>query len=252
MSNLGKKVKIVVENEHFLGLHKPSGLLVHPRDRKEAQKPLENREYTLVDYLKSEHPEVTEVDDRPNLRPGIVHRLDKPTSGIMIVAKTQKFFDHFKRLLKNREVKKSYLALVWGYLEESGQINESLGLKPGTTRWTTWGSNRKMVKDALTEYEPVETFRYEKDEFTLVKLFPKTGRTHQLRAHMLSIHHPIVGDFRYGKEEDPFNLDRPFLHAYSLEFNNLKDKRVKIGTNLSKDLVKVLNTLNSKEVSKFS
>ena len=228
-----KNIEIIHKTDQFLALNKPAGLLVHPTEKG-------NKE-TLTDILLQDYPEIRSVGDRPDLRPGIVHRLDQDTSGILIIARTQKFFDYFKKLLKKRKVNKTYLALVWGNISEKGRVEKPIGLKPNTTRRTTQGKNLKMVKDALTEYRPLENFK----KFTLMELYPKTGRTHQLRVHMASIHHSIVGDRMYGKKEDPFNLGRQFLHAHSIEFSTEEGERIKLEAPLPKDLQDILTKLKN-------
>lgn len=95
-----------------------------------------------------------------------------------------------------------------------------LELKPGTIRRTTRGKKMKMVKDAVTEYHSLEYFEQSGETFTFVELFPKTGRTHQLRVHMASIHHSVVGDVMYGRKENPFNIKHHFLHAQAIEFSS--------------------------------
>jgi 23S rRNA pseudouridine1911/1915/1917 synthase len=236
-----KKIQIIHETKDFIAVNKPAHLLVHP-----VSGFSKDNEKTLTNFILSKYPEVKNVGDRPDIRPGIVHRLDRNTSGILIIAHNQIFFDYFKNLLKQREIKKTYLALVWGKVIEKGLITSSIGLKPDTTRWSTRGKNLKMVKEAVTEYEPINIYHKKDDDefFTLLKLTPRTGRTHQLRVHTASIHHSIVGDNMYGKKDDPFNLDRQFLHALSIEFNNKKGERIKLEAPLPQDLNKVLGILD--------
>ncbi|MFB6212374.1 MAG: RluA family pseudouridine synthase [Candidatus Magasanikbacteria bacterium] len=251
MSNKKKGINILYENKNFAAVDKPSGLLVHPQNENEAQKTPKDREYTLTDYLVEKYPKMKKVGDKPSVRPGIVHRLDRPTSGVLITAKTQKFFNYFKKLLKHRKIEKKYLALVWDEIKNKGKVEKALGRKKNTTRWTTWGSDRKTVKEALTKHKPLEILKSKKGTFTFVELKPVTGRTHQLRSHMLSIHHPVVGDSKYGKDETLFNLKRPFLHSYSIKFKNIKNKKIKIGSNLPFERKKVLQKINSKEFKNF-
>ena len=193
------------------------------------------------------YPEISSVGDRPDVRPGIVHRLDRETSGVLMVARNQKFFSYFKNLLKEKKVEKKYLSLVFGKVEKPGKVDKEIGLKPNTIRRTTWVRkiNAKMVKSALTEYVPVKVFEYEGNNFTLVELYPRTGRTHQLRVHMESIGRPIVGDKEYGPGKNPWGLERQFRHASSIEFVGLKGEGLKFEAPLPKDLANILEELGA-------
>ncbi|MEX0689811.1 MAG: pseudouridine synthase, partial [Candidatus Paceibacterota bacterium] len=117
-----KEIQIIYKNDHFVAINKPSGLLVHPSPHTNPS------EITLADIMVKKFPEISKVGDKPDIRPGIVHRLDRYTSGIMIMARTQKFFDYFKDLLKTRNIKKTYWALVWGEVKEEGVIDTPIGL----------------------------------------------------------------------------------------------------------------------------
>ncbi len=233
-----RNIKIIHKNSNFLAVNKPAGVLVHPA------KP-DDEDNTLTSWLVRNFPETKNVGDRPDWRPGIVHRLDRDTSGILILARTQKFFEYFKNLLKERKVKKSYLALLWGKIEKEGKVDKPIGLKPNTTRWSTRGKNLKMIKEALTIYKPLEIFKKGDDYFTLTKLYPKTGRTHQLRVHMASLHRSVVGDKRYGRKGNPLSVDRQFLHAQSIKFKTMKDQSLKLEAPLTEDLQEVLESLKN-------
>lgn len=212
-------------------VNKPAGILVHEAGVAKTE--------TLVDWLIKIYPEIKKIGDVPEIRPGIVHRLDKDTSGVLIVARTQKFFDFLKNLFQKREVKKTYLALVHGELKPSrGTIEKSVSLKPGTIRRTVYKG--KLSKEAVTDYKVVKFFK----NFTLVELIPKTGRTHQLRVHLASIGHPIVGDQLYGKKENLWLLKRQFLHASSIEFSMPDGSRIKIEADLPDDLQEMIDSLN--------
>ncbi|MEK7498539.1 MAG: RluA family pseudouridine synthase [Patescibacteria group bacterium] len=198
---------IIYEDAERLVINKPFGLLVHPT--KHADEP------TLVDWLLKIHPEIKTIGDDPT-RPGIVHRLDKDTGGLMVIAKTQHSFEHLKNLFGTREIHKKYLALVWGLIKnDTGVINKPIGMLKGVPKRTTHSTGK--TREAVTEYT-VRT-RYPHANVTLVELSPKTGRTHQLRVHMTSISHNIVGDKLYGrkKAKPPFELHHQFLFAYALD-----------------------------------
>ncbi len=173
---------------------------------------------TLVDWLLSRYPEIATVGDDPAQRPGIVHRLDKDTSGVMLVAKNQKTFEYLKSLFQKHEIIKTYLALVQGELaKKSGVIDAPIGIKNGTTKRSI--RSTKMAKEAVTEYKVLAG--------SLLEVKPKTGRTHQIRVHLASIGHPIVGDPIYGKKPSVKN-QRLMLHAASIEFTAPDGKRMRL------------------------
>jgi len=224
-------ISVIYEDENILAINKPTGLLVHGVKN--------NKEKTLVDWLLKKYPEVKNVGDAPEIRPGIVHRLDKDTSGVILIALNQNSFDYLKNLFQEHKIKKNYLALTWGAVSpKKGIIEKSIRIKDGTIKRTVW--HGKGEKEAITEYEVLKYF----DNFSLLKVFPKTGRTHQIRVHLASIGHPIVGDSLYGRKENPFGLKRQFLHAESLEFNLINGSRIKIDADLPEDLKNVIKKLN--------
>ncbi len=237
-------IQIIYEDKNFAVLNKPAGILVH-QIHISSTKHVPNKEETVADWLVARYPEASSVGDKPSIRPGIVHRLDKETSGVMVIARTQEFFNYFKNLLKERKVQKTYIALVWGKLPKRGVIDAPIGLKPGTIRRTTRGKKMKMVKDAVTEYHSLEYFKQGGEMFTFVELSPRTGRTHQLRVHMASIHHSVVGDAMYGRKEKPFNIGRHFLHAKTIEFSLLNNKLMKFEAPIPEDLKKILHDLQN-------
>ena len=204
--------KIIYEDESILVLDKPSGLVMHPFDH--------SKEDTLVEFLMEHIPESFSIDNSITLQDGrtislggIVHKLDRETSGVLVVAKTQKVFDELKDQFINHKTKKIYIAVVEGIIKEkSFTIDAPLGRNKKEYRQSTVASNpRGEFREAITEVEVLEI----REETTLVKLFPKTGRTHQLRAHMSSIKHPIVGDKIYGSKMES---ERIMLHAENLSF----------------------------------
>jgi len=230
------KPDIIYEDKDILVINKPSGLSVHPS--------LNNPdEITLVNGLISYLPSIKRVGE-DILRPGIVHRLDKETSGILLVAKNNKSFYELKQQFQNHDIKKTYLALVYGQVKQGkGEIDLAIGrsvnnpLKQAVSRPK---SRIKKLRPAITEYKVIKKY----DKFTLLEVNPKTGRTHQIRVHLSSIGHPIVGDTKYGfkKQKMPINLKRHFLHAYVLEFS-LNGKKFKFETDLPKDLQRFLEQM---------
>lgn len=238
------RIKVLFEDENFLAVYKPAGILTH------AIK-LKLDEQTLVDWLIKNYPEIKNIGDSPEIRPGIVHRLDRDTSGVLLIARNQKYFEYLKKLFQTGQIKKTYLALVWGKIEQkTGIIEKPIRLKHGTVKRTVWRG--KIEKEAITEYRVQKHFQFQSAAFSLLKVAPKTGRTHQIRVHLASIGHPIVGDALYGKKEPfdiaqgkhPFGLKRQFLHAESLEFSAAEGKRIKIEAELPEDLKNILKILH--------
>ncbi len=225
-------MNIVHEEKDFVVVNKPAGILTH--------RTLHSFEPALADEAVEGYPEMAKVGDLSDLRPGVVHRLDKDTSGVIVFARNQKFFEYLKKCFQAGEVKKTYLALVWGVAPERGIIDVPIGLKSGTTKRSVLARNMKMVKSAVTEYKTLKHFTFGADEFSLVKIFPKTGRTHQIRVHFLHIHHPVVGDPLYGKKKNPFGLARQFLHADTIEFPLPEGRRIALSADLPHDLEAVL------------
>lgn len=227
-------ISIIFEDKNFVVVNKPAGLIVHPTKN--------SREKTLIDSLLEKYPEISNVGDNPIERPGIVHRLDKDTSGVLVIARTQVFFEYIKKLFQSGAVKKTYVALVFGKMPLHGTIDTPIGLRSGTTKRSVNAKRMKMLKEAVTKYKTKKIFSCSGQDFSLVELYPKTGRTHQLRVHLMSIHHSIVGDQLYGKKKNPWGLTRQFLHAESLEFSMQNGKRVKIGADMPEDLRLILDS----------
>jgi len=266
------QIRVIYEDKNFLAVYKPAGLLVHPVKISNLKSQISKiiKEQTLTDWLVKNYPEVRKVGDEPEIRPGIVHRLDKDTSGVILIPRNQKYFEYLKNLFEARQIKKTYLALVYGKVEpRRGTIKKPIYLKPGTTKRTVWQG--KMEKEAITEYKVLKYFiktrintdkntdkhrynisinprsnPYKSATFSLLKVIPKTGRTHQIRVHLASIQHPIVGDSLYGPKINPFGLKRLFLHAESLEFSPSNGKRIKIESELPDELKSILKKLTNK------
>jgi 23S rRNA pseudouridine1911/1915/1917 synthase len=222
---------IVDANDEFLVVEKPAGMLVHPTDKGERN--------TLANWLVKKYPKIKKIGDDPN-RPGIVHRLDKEVSGLMVIPITQDSFDSLKAQFQKRTLKKRYIALVHGALINSqGKIDQPLE-RDKKTGLMKVQSNEDSGKAALTVYEVIKKFI----NYTLVKVEIKTGRMHQIRAHFYSIGHSIVGDKLYQtkdirKKKKTLNK-RIFLHAGLLKFKNLNGDWCKYESPLPKELKKFL------------
>ena len=169
-------------------------------------------EPSVVSWLLKNYPEVATVGDDPESRAGIVHRLDRDTSGVMIIPRTQEAFLFFKNLFQTKTVHKTYMALVYGAPKDGrGTVDKPIGLNSGTVKRTVHVKNAKMVKDAVTDYEVIKTFEIDGTQVSLVRVSPRTGRTHQIRVHMASINCPIVGDALYGPKKPLIKISRRVL-----------------------------------------
>ncbi|MDP3901736.1 MAG: RluA family pseudouridine synthase [bacterium] len=230
------ELKILYQDVNLSVVNKPAGLLVHPIKTREGAERTQH-EITLVDLLLKKFPKVRKVGDDPKMRPGIVHRLDKDTSGVMIVALNQASFEYLKKQFQEHKIVKNYLALAHGHIQKKqGTIDKPLGIAPDSTRRSTL--SHKMVKSAITDYRVVKYV----GPYTLLSVTPRTGRTHQIRVHLISIGHPIVGDKVYGRREVS-GLSRQFLHAESIEFTTPQGSRLKVAADLPEDLQSFLNSL---------
>jgi 23S rRNA pseudouridine1911/1915/1917 synthase len=240
-----KNIDIIYENEDLLAINKPAGVVIH-RENEAVEK--KNEKIYLTDWILKQYPEIKTVGDDPKIRPGIVHRLDENTSGVLLIAKNQESFNYLKELFKRREIKKTYLALVYGKLRGRGTIKKPIGIIPGSTKRSSSAKKMKMIKDAVTEYKCLKIFRDENETyFTLLEVVPLTGKTHQIRVHLSSMGHPIVGDNLYGgKINKNQPIKRIFLHAYSLEFNLKNDGRIRIEADLPNELQEFLENISLK------
>jgi 23S rRNA pseudouridine1911/1915/1917 synthase len=225
--NTNIKLNIIYENNNVIVIDKPTGLSVHPRQTKTGAPIAKELNNTLVSGLLAYYPPLASVGDPSTssgqvIRPGIVHRLDKDTSGLMIVAKNQKSFSWLKNQFKERKVQKKYIALISDCpKEDRGTIKTYL------TRSSTEPSKQKVIsatdkiipreneREAITEYKVTQKFR----DYCLIEAVPKTGRLHQIRVQFAWLGHPVAGDTKYGRKDTPAppGLKRQFLHAAELK-----------------------------------
>jgi 23S rRNA pseudouridine1911/1915/1917 synthase len=227
---------IVYENEDIIVVNKPAGMVVHPA--------YGHRTGTLVNAVLAHCPELAGAEDA--LRPGIVHRLDKDTSGLIIVAKNDSAQRYLQRQFKRREVKKVYVALLEGHLKPArGVIEAPIGRdKKRRQRMAVVEGGR----EARTEYRVMEYFGDASGKasrpYTLVEAEPRTGRTHQVRVHFASIGYPLAGDPVYGLRKQRLSLRRQFLHAQTLGFRlPVSDEYIEFTAELPDDLRMVLGEL---------
>src|SRR3989344_1858965 len=232
--------KIIYEDNDFFVLDKPAGWVVNKakttKDMPVVQLWLENKKYQL-----------SGVDE---YRSGIVHRLDKETSGILLVAKTKESFSHLQIQFKERKVKKEYLALTHGRITpKEGEIKVPVGRLP-------WNRKRFGIlvggRDSQTYYQVESYFTFDKGDYTLVRLKPKTGRTHQIRIHLKYLNFPIVSDSFYAGRKTARNdrkwCPRLFLHAEKISLRPpTTQKKIEFKTSLSSDLTRVLSLMQESD-----
>lgn len=195
-------LNILFVHDDFVIVNKAAGLLVHPASTTKADEP------TLVGGLLHYFTELSSFDD--DQRPGIVHRLDKDTSGVILIARTPQAQIAFSKLFKDRDMHKIYLAIVRGEPEKSGTIDYPIGRHPHLRHKMSHVG--VASRDAITHYRTLNYF----DGYALVEASPVTGRTHQIRVHLAAIGHGLLGDAVYGFQSKLIN--RQALHAYNLSF----------------------------------
>ncbi len=225
-------VPVVYVDDQIIVVNKPPRLVVHPGAG--------NDHGTMVQGLLASYPDLAGVGDP--MRPGVVHRLDRGTSGLLVVARTQEAYGSLVGQLSARTVDRRYLALVWGHLNPPrGMVDAPIGRsRRDPTRMTVSAQG----KEARTTYETRQVFS-DPIEATLVSCKLDTGRTHQIRVHMAAISRPVVGDHRYGGVRRTFSTTRPFLHAAELSFDHPgTGERMSFAEALPDDLQAVLARLS--------
>jgi RluA family pseudouridine synthase len=235
--SLFDQITILYEDDHILAINKPAGIMVHSDGRFEGK--------TLADWILETRPTMKDVgepivlnqeaeiksedsDDSSQSstqntsipRPGIVHRIDRDTSGALLLAKNQEAFLSLKHQFKEREIRKEYHCFVYGSLtKDFGTIDIPIGRSRSDFRkWSADPRARGELRDASTYYEVIKKGK----EATFIKALPKTGRTHQIRVHFKAIHHPIVSDALYARNQPHIlGFERVALHAFSIEWKGL-------------------------------
>jgi 23S rRNA pseudouridine1911/1915/1917 synthase len=233
-------LNLIWKSEDLIVINKPPGLPTHPNDFKDKD--------TVANAFVAIYPDSSQVGEDP-LRPGIVHRLDGDTSGLLILAITQKGFTYMRKQFDERKVKKTYIACVLGDIPKPGKVSFPIAHHPKNPRKMIAlkkgkESTRGKSREAVTMFEPIERF---KKGYTLLRVKTLTGRMHQVRIHLSSIGHPLVGDSLYQsskeKELDRTGLDRHFLHAAHLEFTGPDAKNIVLDSELARDLKMILMLL---------
>ena len=226
---------ILYEDDEVVVINKPAGLVVHGDGRSTSIRQAQDKslttgkteEKTLVDWILEKYPEVKDVGEPGRtangetiLRSGIVHRLDRETSGVMIVAKTQQSFENLKKQFQNHEIKKIYHAVVFGEMKKmEGRVDRPIGRSSKDFRmWSAQRGARGEMREAVTDYKVISNAK----GYSFVEVSPKTGRTHQIRVHFKAISHPLVADSLYApSRENTLGFKRLALHSYEITFKRL-------------------------------
>ena len=233
-------LRIVFQDQDVVVLDKPAGMVVHPAAGHSSG--------TLVNALLHHITDLSGIGGE--LRPGIVHRLDRGTSGLMVVAKNDKAHNELARQFSDREVDKEYVALVWGLVHAGRRIDEPIGRDPQHRQ--KMSTRARRARSAVTRVTSAHHFK----GVTLLKVAIATGRTHQIRVHLSAIGHPIVGDSTYGGVHRRVSshlravlrLERPFLHSARLAFTHPSDgRRVEFESPLPPDLQVVIDDIQERE-----
>jgi len=262
------KIKILYEEKDILAIDKPSGISVHGDGR--------SKEETVADWILKNYPKMKNVGEDETYenkkikteikKPGIVHRLDRETSGVLLLAKNKKAYEFLKSQFVDREIKKTYAAIVSGQVKpDRGIINKPIGRSPKDFRRYSAGRGaRGEMREAITQYKVLKRFWAKNCEnfyrrgnplgrsrknfhnssllpFSFLEIHPQTGRTHQIRAHLKFINHPVACDSLYNpKALCPKGLSRLALHAKSIEFKNLKGEIIKVESPLPPEFKKMV------------
>ncbi|OGH70184.1 MAG: hypothetical protein A2754_02170 [Candidatus Magasanikbacteria bacterium RIFCSPHIGHO2_01_FULL_47_8] len=245
---------IIAETPDYIVIEKPTGILTHPTMAEE--------ENTVANFIVEKYPEIKKVGDDP-IRPGIVHRLDKEASGLLVIARTQKMFNHLKEQFKNRTIEKEYLALAHGKVAKDwDEINFPITRSDTADRMAArplsvipakagiqdvdsrFHGNDNGEKSAKTEFWIEQRFV----NFTLLRVKIHTGRMHQIRVHLFAYNHPLVGDPLYIQKKRKHmwdeKLGRLFLHAVKLSFLDLAGERQTFESALPQELTEFLKQLS--------
>lgn len=234
---------ILYEDKEVIAINKPSGLVVHSDGK--------TNEANLVDWILKNYPKVKDVGEpwvdqkgEEILRSGIVHRLDRETSGVMLIAKTNDSFENLKEQFKEHEIGKTYHAFLFGELKtKEGKIDRPIGRSTKDFRmWSAQRGARGKMRDAVTNYKVLEA----KGGYTLVEVKPETGRTHQIRVHFKAINYPLVGDSLYApNRENTLGFTHTALHSVEVTFKGLKGKEITVTAPYPVDFTKALDVLQT-------
>lgn len=242
--NTNLKIPIIAETTDYIVIDKPSGIVVHQAEgHRDAD--------TIANWVVAHDPTIASVGEDP-LRPGIMHRLDAGVSGCMVIARTQTMYNHLKRAFQTREVKKTYMGLVYGVMPDRGGTIDfhiarsatkegKMAARPRATPDTEHMAPTDE-REAVTEYTVVRQYQ----SYALLEVRPQTGRTHQIRVHLYALGYPIVGDPLYQpKEERRPMVERIFLHATQLSFIDLEGQKQTFTSPLPEQLQRIIEKLGN-------
>ncbi|OQX00898.1 hypothetical protein BWK69_00505 [Candidatus Parcubacteria bacterium A4] len=245
-----KNFKIIYEDENLLAVDKPAGIIVFfessdlPAENLAKTKDLEKEDKSLMDIVLKERPEIKNVGSPA--RYGAIHRLDKDTSGIILIAKNNNSLIFFQKQFQERKVEKKYIALATGVMkDDEGKIETLIGRSPKNRlkqkTYSLFSPEAKGKRIAITEYKVLENFK----DYALMEVVIRTGRKHQIRTHLAHIHHPIAGDKLYGFKNQPCpkELKRQFLHAEYLKITMPDGKTREFKSELPEELRNILKNL---------
>lgn len=230
------KPEVLYEDSEVVAINKPAGLVVHSDGK--------TLEETLADWIMKKYPEIKDVGEPGKTsngeivpRPGIVHRLDRETSGVMLVAKTKESFENLKKQFQKHQIIKKYEAFVFGQMKtKEGVINRPIGRSSSDFRkWSAQRGARGEMREAITHYKVTSSGK----DYSLVEVSPKTGRTHQIRVHFKAINYPLVADSLYSPgRENTLGFERLALHSKEVTYKDIKGKKHTIEAPYPKDFEK--------------
>ena len=256
------KISVLHEDKNYIIINKPAGLVVHSDGK--------TKEPALTDWIIENYPKMKNVGEPMRTpageeisRPGIVHRLDRDTSGVLVIAKTAAAFEDLKKKFQDREVSKKYHAFVYGVVkEDDGVIDRPIGRSNKDFRmWSAQRGARGELREAVTHFKVLarmsdlsemsdtgaeDAEKSDKIGATFLEVEPKTGRTHQIRVHFKAINHPVVCDPLYApKQPSLLGFERLALHSYSIKFVGLDGKPVEAKAPYPTDFKKAITSFKS-------
>jgi 23S rRNA pseudouridine1911/1915/1917 synthase len=235
---------ILYQDDFLIAINKPAGIQTHPAGNAKRK--------TVAHFIAAKYPKLRDIGSDP-LRPGLVHRLDRETSGVIVVAKTEQSMEELKKLFKDRKIKKTYIALVYGHTPTlEGAIDKSLLQQSGKLKRIAVAAARapSAAREALTLYRVIARYQ----NFDLLEVTPKTGRTHQIRAHLADLGHPVAGDKLYAfknlRRDKKLFPNRQMLHAYRLQFE-LCSKKYAFQAPLPDDFRSLLQSIDETQETSY-
>lgn len=230
---------ILYEDNDILVINKPAGLVVHPDGQ--------TKEESVSEWFVSAYPDSKDVGEKIGEieRPGVVHRIDRETSGVLLLAKTAEGHAHLKEQFKNREIEKIYHLFVHGNLKDDrGTINLPIGKSTSNFRkWSAQRGARGEMREAITYFQVLK--RIKDKSATFVEAKPKTGRTHQIRVHFEALHHPVVGDKLYAASKPVLlGFERLALHAKKITFKNINGQQITIEAPYPEDFQRAVDMMS--------